>query len=128
MRRPFITIGLALLLAAIPASALALSVELEFETAQIDRAAGEVVISGTYTCDLGTTGEITAVIEQGMQLAGNSVPLVCTGTEQTWEVRAELGTPPVHPGPSGLSFGFTATDGVDSIASGRFVEIFILPR
>ena len=130
MRRlSIIRIGLAtLLLAAVPAVAMALTVTLEFDRAFIDRSSREAVMTGIYECDAGTTGTITAVLTQGNHEAGGTVPLVCTDSEQTWEVRVPLGTPPFHPGPATVDLGFFATDGTDSIVSGRHLEITLEPR
>ena len=130
MRRySIIRIGLAtLLLAAVPAVAVALEVTLEFDRAFIDRSTREAVMTGTYECDAGTTGTIRAVLTQGTHEAAGEVPLVCTDSEQTWEVRVPLGTPPFRPGPATVDLGFTATDGTGSIASGRSLEISLAPR
>jgi len=130
MRRSLIGTGLALLLlGAVPGSALGFFVDLQFGSARIDRAAGELVISGTYTCDVGTTGDITAIVTQGGGAeAGGTTVMECTDAQMTWEIRSPLGTPPVHPGPAILDFGFSASDGTTGGASGQSIEITVDPR
>jgi len=129
MRRSSISIGLVvLLLMMLPAVTLGLTVSLELDEVRVDRPAREVVVSGPVTCDVGTTGTITAVVIQGRREAVGQTALACTGTETTWEIRLPLGRPPLHPGPAILEFGFIATDGTNTIASGRSIEVFIAPR
>ena len=131
MRRSLmIAIVLALSLAAVPMATLALEVQIDFEAVEvrIDRPNAQVVIEGTYTCDTGTTGTITGVVTQGQRSEAGTVPLVCDDTEQAFEIRLPLGTPPFHPGQATLDIGFFATDGKDGIASGVSREVFIQPR
>ena len=131
MRRSLmLAIGLALSLVAIPMATLALEVQIDFEAVEVrvDRPNREVVIAGTYTCDTGTTGTITGVVTQGIRSDAGQVPLVCDDTEQAFEIRLPLGTPPFHPGPATLDIGFFATDGTDGIVSGVSREIFIKPH
>ena len=131
MRRSLmIAIGLALSLAAVPMATLALEVQIDFEAVdvRIARPNSEVVIAGTYTCDTGTTGTIRGVVTQGQRSEAGEIPLVCDDTEQAFEIRLPLGTPPFHPGLATLDIGFSATDGKDGIASGVSREVFIQPR
>jgi hypothetical protein len=122
-----LALALGTLLAALPGASLALTVDLELESAAIDAATKEVVLAGTVTCDVGATLRIGFAVIQGPATAGDFAVMTCTGTEQSWEIREPLGTPRVHPGPATLEFGFTAELGAESIVSGRSVEVFVAP-
>lgn len=128
MRRSSLSaVVLSACLAALPATAWALTVDLELESVAVDSRAGELVASGTVTCDEGATLRIGFAVTQGPATAGGFEIFTCTGTEQAWELREPLGTPRVHPGPAILEFGFLAMLGEEGIASGRSVEAFIAP-
>lgn len=122
-----IAMALGVWLVFMPAIVLALSVDLDLERVTVDGASRELVLAGTVTCDAGATLQIGFAVTQGPATVGGFDTLTCTGEAQTWEIREPIGSPAVHPGPAVLDFGFTATLGDESIASGRSIEIFLAP-
>ena len=129
MRRSFIGLILAaIMVAALPALALALSVSGDYDSVAIDRRAKEVVVSGHVTCDAGATGSVMAFVFQGSHAAGGMAAVSCTGSPTTWEVRVPLGSPPFHPGKATLEFGWSVSGGGTDVALGRSAEVKISPK
>ena len=126
-RSSLIGIALGALLVAVPGVSLALTVDLQLESVTVEQPGHEVVLSGTVTCDAGATVDIGFAVTQGPAFVQGSHSLTCTGAEQTWEIRTPIAEPRVHPGPATLDFGFSATLGDESIASGRSIEVFVAP-
>jgi hypothetical protein len=128
MRR-FSLVGLAVSawLLAVPSAALALDVDLDLASVEVEPSTREVILSGTVTCTAGAELTIGWALAQGPATVGGFQTFTCTGVEQEWELREPVGTPRVHPGPAVLDFGFTAELGGESIASGRSLEIFVAP-
>ena len=126
-RSSLIGFALGACLVAVPGVSFALTVDLELDSVTVEEPAHELVLSGTVTCDAGATVDIGFALTQGPASVGSFETLTCTGSEQTWEIREPIGTPRVHPGPGTLDFGFTATLGGESIASGRSLEVFVAP-
>jgi hypothetical protein len=125
MRRSAIGFGLGLiLLIGVPGVALADLATSTFDPVRVDRAAEELVISGTISCTETETATVTAFVTQATREAGASVDVSCGSTPTSWEIRLPLGTPPFHPGPAILDIGFSAGQTV----SGQSLEIMILPR
>ena len=126
-RSSLIGFALGVCLVAVPGHSLALTVDLELESVTVQEPAHEVVLAGTLTCDAGATVDIGFALTQGPASVGGFETFTCTGSEQTWEIREPIGTPGVHPGPGTLDFGFTATLGGESFASGRSLEVVVAP-
>ena len=120
-------IAIGALLVAVPGVSLALTVDLELESVTVEQPGHDLVLTGTVTCDAGATLDIGFALTQGPAFVQGFHSMTCTGAEQAWEIRTLLAEPRVHPGPGTLDFGFTATLGDESIASGRSIEVFVAP-